>query len=240
MRSSNHKLGFAKERDRAKIHGRNTMTHSKLLIAGAGFAFALFSTNPMSAHEVVSQTEMMHRFSDESVVANAQANLIRMEHGIYMTVDTVELTPGDAVTAWFVIFNKPKNCSGGECGEDDIFNLDGNGKFIDNADGSPPMNNDGIEAAAISLHRADGLIIDTDGAANFRGHLPIGDTTEAVFGSGLMDAYSAEVHAVIRTHQKPVPGKASEMVSSMNGGCSADWPNEPCEDLQFAVFKPAM
>jgi len=216
------------------------MTHSKLLIAGAGLVFAFLSTSPLSAGEAVSQTETMHRFSDKSVVANAQANLTRMDHGIYMTVDTVELTPGDAVTAWFVVFNKPKNCSGGECGEDDIFNLDGNGKFIDNADGSPPMNKDGIEAAAISLHRADGLIIDTDGAANFRGHLPIGDTTEAVFGSGLMDAYSAEVHAVIRTHQKPVPGKASEMVSSMNGGCSADWPNEPCEDLQFAVFKPAM
>jgi hypothetical protein len=216
------------------------LKRSKLLISGVGFALALSISGPLGAGENATQTETMHRFSDKSVVANAQGKLTRMDHGIYMAVDTVEMTPGHAVTMWFVLFNKPGNCSGGECGEDDIFNLDAKGKFIENADGSPPMNMKGIEAASISLHRADGLIIDVGGAANFRGHLPIGDTTEAVFGHGLIDAHAAEVHAVIRSHKKVIPGKASEMVSSMDGGCAADWPNEPCEDLQFAVFKPAM
>lgn len=206
----------------------------------ASSALAVMLLAPAIAGEAVTQKESMHRFSDQSAVAFAQATLTRMDHGIFMAVDTVELTPGDAVTAWFVVFNKPDKCSDGECGENDIFNLDKNGEFINNADGSPPLNMDGIKTAGISLHRADGLIIDTDGKAAFRGHLPIGDTSEGMFGPGLMDSHAAEVHAVIRSHQKAIPGKASEMVTSMNGGCADEWPNEPCEDLQFAVFKPAM
>jgi hypothetical protein len=182
----------------------------------------------------------MHRFADQSVVADAEATLTRLENGVYMTVNTNELTPGHAVTAWFVVFNKPEDCSGGECGEDDIFNLDVSGNFIENEDGSPPMNMDGIETASISLHRADGMIIDSGGKAEFRGHLPIGDTTEAVFGPGLIDPSKAEIHAVIRSHQEAIPGETNEMINSMNGGCAEEWPNEPCEDLQFAVFKPAM
>jgi hypothetical protein len=203
-------------------------------------AFALCSVGTVSAGEASTQTEPVHRFSDMSAVDGSTANLTRMDNGVYMTVETVELTPGDAVTAWFVIFNEPGQCSGGECGEDDVLNLDADGSFVENADGSPPMNMAGIEAAAISVLRADGRIIDTNGAANFRGHLPVGDTTEAVVGPGLLDPYRAEIHAIIRTHQQAIPGQTDEMISSLNGGCSPDWPNEPCEDVQFAVFKPAM
>jgi hypothetical protein len=216
------------------------MTRTNAIAVGIGLAFALCSVGTVSAGEAGTQKEPVHRFSDMSTVDSGQASLTRMDNGIYMTIDTVELTPGDAVTAWFVIFNAPGQCSGGECGEDDIFNLDADGSMVVNADGSPPMNMDGIEAAAISLHRADGLIVDTNGAASFRGHLPVGDTTEAVFGPGLLDPHAAEVHAVIRTHQQAIPGQTNEMINSMNGGCSPDWPNEPCEDVQFAVFKPAM
>ncbi len=186
------------------------------------------------------QTTTMHNFADASVIDQAEAQLDRMEHGIAMTVKTNGLTPGDAVTMWWVVFNDPGACSSGECGEDDIFNLDPDGNFIENADGTAPMNMDGIEAAKISILRADGKIIDKGGAAEFRGHLPVGDTTEAVLGPGLLDPSGAEVHAVIRSHQQVKPGMSDMMVNSMNGGCDETWPNEPCEDLQFAVFKPSM
>ena len=85
-----------------------------------------------------------------------EATLTRFEHGIYMTLDTTGLQPDDAVTIWWVIFNTPENCSDGMCGEDDIFNIDENGDFILNDDGSIPLNLDGIEAAQIAIARADG------------------------------------------------------------------------------------
>ncbi len=166
--------------------------------------------------------------------------LTRMDSGIYMSIDTVGLTPGHAVTAWFVVFNNPAACSGDECGEDDIFNMDADGKFILNADGSPPMNGGGIEAAGISALRADGLVIDIDGKAQFLGRLPIGDPSEAIFGSGMANAHAAEIHAVIRDHSDAKPGKVNEMVNSFNGGCADSFPFAPCTDLQFAIFKPAM
>jgi hypothetical protein len=49
----------------------------------------------------------------------------------------------------------------------------------------------------------------------------------------------AEIHLVLRTHKEAIPGKIDEMIYSMNGGCADEWPNEPCEDLQFAVFLPS-
>jgi hypothetical protein len=112
------------------------------VILGGASAFADSST----------QTSMMHNFLDASEIGGTEATLIRMNGGVHVTVDTVGLTPGNAVTAWFVVFNSPENCSGGECGEDDIFMLDGDGKFILNSDGTPPVNMDFITAANISVH----------------------------------------------------------------------------------------
>lgn len=204
----------------------------------AGTAIALLSgvsANAGGAH----QTSSMHNFADASIIPNTEAELTRMGGGLHATINTVGLTAGNAVTVWFVVFNNPENCSGGECGENDIFNIDGAGEFVLNADGSPPMNMDGIGAANISVHRADGLIIDVGGNAQFMGSLVVGDLSEAIFGGGLVDAHVAEVHLVIRDHGAAISGSTDEMVNGINGGCSGSWPNEPCTDLQFAVFQHA-
>ena len=185
------------------------------------------------------QSTTMHWFEDLSVVDEAKAELVRMDNGIYMNVKTNGLEPGHVVTMWYVIFNNPELCSGGECGEDDVFNLNADGSFILNEDGSPPMNMDAWEAIQLSLLRADGLIVGDDGKAEFRGHLPVGDTIEAVAGPGLLDPYKAEVHAVLRDHMEPQQEILSEMLNSMNAGCSEIFPGDPCVDPQFAVFKPA-
>jgi len=202
----------------------------------AGAAIALFggvSANASGAH----QTSSMYSFADASIIANTEAELTRMGGGLHVTVNSVGLTAGNALTAWFVVFNSPENCSDAECGENDIFNMDDAGGFILNADGSPPMNMDMIEAANISVHRADGLIIDVDGNAQFMGSLVVGDVSEAVFGGGLVDANVAEVHIVLRDHGAAITGSTDEMVNALSGGCSEAWPNEPCTDVQFAVFK---
>ena len=179
------------------------------------------------------QTTTVHRFADLSAVDDAKAELVRMDHGIYMNVKTNDLEPGHVVTMWYVVFNNPEACSDGECGEDDVFS------FILNEDGSPPMNAEAWEATQLSLLRADGMVVGADGRAEFRGHLPVGDTIEAVAGPGLLDAYKAEVHAVLRDHMEPQAEILNEMRTSMNAGCGEMFPFEPCVDPQFAVFKPA-
>lgn len=183
------------------------------------------------------QTSAMHNFSDASVIESSEATLVRMDGGLHVAIDTVGLTPGHAVTAWFVVFNKPENCSDGECGENDIFNLDAAGEFVLNSDGTPPMNMDGIGAADIFVQRAAGLIIDVEGTALFLGSLVVGDVSEGVFGGGLVDAHVAEVHIVLVDHKDVIPGSTDVMVNTITGGCADEWPNDPCEDVQFAVFK---
>lgn len=186
------------------------------------------------------QETTVHNFADESVVDGAKAKLTRMENGVFMEVDTVGLNPGEAVTMWWVIFNAPEMCTDGECGEDDVMMMDADGNIADSPDGSVPINPEMWEKAKISVLRADGLIIPDDGTGKFRGHLPIGDTTEAMGGPGLLDPMKAEVHSVIRTHGKVPAEVQNEAVNSFAGGCDEAWPNAPCEDLQFTVFKPQM
>ena len=129
-------------------------------------------------------------------------------------------------------------CSDNECGENDIFNLDADGEFILNDDGSPPINGAGVEAAQISVLRADGHVIDESGAAQFSSRLPIGDASEQLFGGGLQKPMSAEIHFVVRTHGPAVPGKVDSMLYTVNGGCEGAFPNPPCAEAQFAIFKP--
>jgi len=212
------------------------MIHSFQKVAFAVY-FVCASTLAASAG-VVEQETTVHQFDDQSIIDHADAKLTRMDHGVSVRLHTHDLTPGDAVTLWYVVFNTPAGCADG-CGEDDVFNLDAEGKFVENGDGTPPFNWDAHEKIGLSVLRADGVIIDADGKAEFRGHLPIGDVTEAIIGDGLLDALKAEVHVVVRSHQQVQPGIATDMISAINGGCDADWPNAPCEDVQFAVFMPA-
>lgn len=198
-------------------------------------------TVPLLAQDSMeTQVSTVHRFADASEIDGAEASLTRMEHGVSMVLNTVELEAGDAVTVWWIVFNAPENCSDGMCGEDDIFMMDENGEFILPDDGSPPANPEGREAAMISAMRADGHVIDEGGAAWFQGHLPIGDTSEAIWGPGLLDAMTAEIHLVVRVHGAAIPGEIDAMINTVNGGCESTWPFEPCEDVQFAVFMPPM
>jgi len=212
------------------------MKASKITVVSVAFTIGL---SGVSNAGDIKQSTTMHRFEDLSIVENAKAELTRMDQGIYMNVKTNDLSPGHVVTMWYVVFNNPELCSDGECGENDVFNLNADGSFILNDDGSPPMNKEAWDATKLSLLRADGLIVSSDGTAEFRGHLPVGDVTEAIAGPGLLDANKAEVHAVLRDHMEPTPDLLNAMLNSMNAGCGDVFPNDPCVDPQFAVFKPA-
>lgn len=211
----------------------------RLLSASAVGAFACgLPVLAQVAAEPAPQTGGMTNYAGMAAVEGSNASLTRMEHGLYAKVETSGLTAGDAVTLLWVIFNEPAECSDSACGGDDIFNM-AEGKVVPNPDGSAPMNRDAIEAAKVSLLRADGRVVGEDGTAAFRSHLPIGDASEAAFGPGLIDPEAAEVHLVIRSHGPNQPELTGEMLNTINGGCAQEWPNAPCRNVQFVAFKPS-
>ena len=172
---------------------------------------------------------------DGPMVEGAESTLVRMEHGFYATFNAVELEPGDVYTMWWVIFNRPENCSDGECGLNDVFIFDENGERQFSDDGAPIWNRTAHAAVEFALGRATGTVVDTDGTAEFRAHLPVGDDTEFDFGSGLLNPAKAEVHLIIRTHSQIIPGSLHEQLGSAWGGCPAGWPKDPCKDMQVAI-----
>ena len=106
------------------------------------------------AHDFDTKTTV-HSFPVASVVVSAEAVLTRMSYGVSATLNAVGLEAGDAATMGWVVCNRPQNWSDGACGKNDVFNLDADGKFILNDDGSPPFNMAAFDAARMSLVYAD-------------------------------------------------------------------------------------
>lgn len=180
-------------------------------------------------------TTFITDITGDRVIEEAQSTLVRMEHGVYMTFETSELEPGAAYTIWWLFFNRPENCSDRACGLDDIALLDENGERLLDESGAPLPNTRQREAVQFSLLRATGSIVDEDGTAEFRAHIPLNDTLEAVVGPGLLDPLIAEIHLVARTHGPAIPRQIHEQLNTAWGGCPEGWPKEPCGDTQFAI-----
>lgn len=207
---------------------------------------ALFSVPQLTAQdggdsEVITTIGNVYWLSDDTPVQDAEAMLFRMEHGVAMSFDTVGLVPGDVYTVWWIIFNYPENCSDGICGPDDVFLTDGGGRFILDQAGERQMNRISIETAGISSLRATGGIVNEDGTAKFRAHLPIGDTTDYVhFGNALMvHPMGAEFHFILRTHGPVIPELLWEQLFTHDGGCIEPDMRHLCRNTQYGIFLPA-
>lgn len=204
-----------------------------------GLGVPLAAQNGVAMVEPITTVQNVISTKDESVIDGAEAILVRMEHGLSMTLDTNGLAPGEVYTVWWVIFNAPENCSGGICGPDDVFLMDDMGQFILDDNGQWQPNFADREAAQVSSLRASGRIALEDGSAIFKGHLPIGDTTDdVVFGQGLADPMGAEVHFIVRTHGPAIPDLINEQLLTAWGGCPDPTDRSPCDDVQTAVFVP--
>ena len=154
-------------------------------------------------------------FDSGTPVPGSQAALVRDPSGVSMTLQTSGLAPG-AYTTWWVVFNNPENCSGGTCGEDDL----------------PPFG--GSPTVHASVLFATGHVVSTNGTAGFGAWLGIGDTAGALFGPGLLNVYTAEVHNIVRYHGDVLPAFMPEQIRSFNGGC----PPNSCFNVQAAVHQP--
>ncbi len=162
--------------------------------------------------------------------------LTRTEGMVLASIEASGLTPGNAYTVWWVVFNNPGACSDGACGEDDIF-----------VDGSPENgpNVPGIVAAEIAVGNATGNVAKADGTAEFGARLKVNDGDasghQILFPAGLSgdsvltaSGNNAEIHIVIQSHGQARGGKQlSTQLSLVETGCTPF-----CEDVQFAVHLP--
>jgi hypothetical protein len=124
---------------------------------------------------------------------------------------------GDATTNWFVVFNNPAGCTA-PCGEDDV--------VAGIPFGGP---------AGVSVHFAAGHVA---GSSTWRaaGSLREGDTSRMVFGAPLIDAMTAEVHIIVKSHGQMtdlLPGERGLALNTIDGGCDTN----TCGDAQAAIFK---
>ena len=142
----------------------------------------------------------------DQLIEGASSTLRRTPNGVSWTFKTNGLEPGHAYTLWVVVFNNPGACVDG-CGLDDLFR-------------------DGVDA---TLAYGGGHVVGPSGTATFSGHLQEGDTSGFPLDSGpnvnlpgrelgLVDAYKADIHLVIRDHGEVIPGQLSEQLHTFSGG----------------------
>lgn len=168
---------------------------------------------------------VVHDISDMNNITSiegSQAKLVTNDKGASLQVQTSGLTPGHALTVWWVIFNYPENCSGGVCGMDDAF---------------PPPGN---IAAGASVSYAAGHVIGGSGKGNFGAHISAGGDA-APWTMGLVKPRTAEYHFVLRDHGPAIPGIVNEQINTAGGGCNNIPPftgDYTCMDIQAGVFGP--
>ena len=183
---------------------------NKLILASA-FAVVLVVALAGPASAATTRANV-YRFADGSQVVDAWSVVSTSSAGARMTLQTSGLPAGDAVTIWWVIFNEPQNCHGGSdgvrCGPSDL----------------PPFGGD--DSAVTSIVYAAGHVVGGSGQATFSGHLGTGDTDGALFGPGLVNPTTAEIHLIVRDHGPT--NDTSEQIHSF-GAC-----NPTCTNLQFS------
>ena len=165
-----------------------------------------------------------HRSSaDVFVIATdevvGESTLTRTPNGVSMTLKT-NLTPGDADTIWWVVFNNRAACATSPCGEADLF--------------TPAVQADVLYAA--------GNVTGGSGKSTFAAYLAEGDTSGSIASlfvlpaaQGLIDSETAEIHLVVRTHGQMIPSEVASQIHSFNGGCPL--PNT-CTDIQASIHLP--
>jgi len=211
-----------------KIRGCSLIVFLTLIV----FSYSALSESRMprpwlsSIHKTASNVQL---FSDFSVVRGGRSYLLREDNEISMHLHTLNLPKNTAVTIWWVIFNNPGKCTHPEgqyrCGPDDL-QIFGGSLMINS-----------------SVLYATGEVIGPNGMGDFSATLMKRNKNGALFGPGLLNPHTADIHLVVRTHGPLIPGLVKEMISTFGAGCNnvpagtgTQGPNN-CTDIQFSVHE---
>lgn len=176
------------------------------------------------------------------------SELTRTDSGISASYKAEGLTPGNAMTLWFIVFNNPEDCLGGpyNCSPLDL-GPDGDAKG--------------------DFFLASGHVIGDSGKGNFGGHLNVGDVSGSEYAEmncpdtlecapGLVDSRESLVVLAIHDHGPQQSGQVlKEQISSFLGGCelpfngnefgfptmAEELPDDygECATIQFSPHAPA-
>lgn len=190
----------------------------KTLIAIALLPGALIvqAAHPVRAESAKTSIQPLRVVGVGSVIPGTGSILVRTKEGVGMTLHTFGLVPGNAYTAWFGIFNNPKECATTPCSVADFPNPHVRGVILN----------------------ATGQIAGEDGTADFGAFRAVGDT-EGQAGIGttmaLEEPLKAEIHLVVRSHGPALNNADLQaQLSRFNGGC----PPNICVNVQVAPHQP--
>ncbi len=171
---------------------------------------------------------------DVREIAGSEAVKITTEEGVFVSLRTSELVPGNAYTMWFVAINDPEICDTQPCTGKDVLTRS--------------------QAVKSDVGYADGLIAGAGGTGEFSTFMPVGEMPHAWLGGGLTHPKVAEIHLVIHGHGPVIPGREAAMTHSYRDGCADDslpalvpaetakangmsGPNA-CKLVQVVIFEP--
>lgn len=210
---------------------RFTPTPTLVTGALAVLALTILAATPSWGAGATTQSSDLLTFAGFQDVGDAW--LLRTGHGVSARAAAEDLEPG-VYTVWWVVWNNPEACGADGCTDADF--------------GAPDVD--------VDIGYAAGRVVGGDGPTTFAAHLSEGEDLAGfptefgiASGSGLLDAGSAEIHLVIRSHGEKIPGLVAGMVHTFNAGCRYDvfpvavpplygtpGPNL-CEDVIFTVFE---
>lgn len=148
-----------------------------------------------------------------TLVAGAWSSLTTNASGATVTLHTSGLDAGHAITVWWVVFNNPGACNAGHfgfrCGPGDLANA----------------------AAEPSVLYAAGHVIGSGDSTDFGAHLSRDDTSQALFGPGLINPTGADIHLVVHDHGPADPTLLPAQIHSF------DVCNTQCHDVQVSVHE---
>lgn len=166
-------------------------------------------------------------------IEGSNAMLVTGPDGSSMQIVTQGITPGHAVTVWFVALQNPHLCVSNPCTPMEAM-------------GMPEMNTVAVNGG--------GVVVPEDGQIKISAFLPVGDVSNNLYETRFTAPETAEYHLVVHDHGPFIPEFASDMLSSFRGGCTLEsvppfYPDSArsdgtggpniCVSRQVALFVPA-
>jgi hypothetical protein len=164
-----------------------------ILIAAANSATADVRTLPLSWTPPSGQTP--------GPVDGTTALLVTSPDGASMHLSTKDLTPGHAVTIWFVALQNPQLCESNPCTPIEAM-------------GMPEMDTVAVNGG--------GTVIPANGTIEMSAYLPTGAVPNSLFEADFTSPQTAEYHLVIHDHGPLIPELAADMLSGFRGGCTLE------------------